>query len=111
VLQTLPPDELDSELSGSRADLQRELGEPARAMAYPVGRPLESASPIRLALQKAGYEIGLTNGTGSTSLWGSVDPFNISRHTIDRSISEHYLLGILAVPFLARKHPWHSELR
>jgi peptidoglycan/xylan/chitin deacetylase (PgdA/CDA1 family) len=111
VLQTLSPDELDDELSGSRADLERELGEPVRAMAYPVGRPLEGASPIRLALKKAGYQIGFTNGTGSTSLWGSVDAFNISRHTVDRRFSEPYLLGILAVPFLAPKHPWRSTPR
>jgi peptidoglycan/xylan/chitin deacetylase (PgdA/CDA1 family) len=111
VLQTLSPGELDDELSGSRADLERELDEPVRAVAYPVGRPLESDSPIRTALKKAGYEIGFTNGTGSTSTLGRVDPFDISRHTVDRSFSEPDLLGILAVPFLARKHPWHSRLQ
>jgi len=111
VLQTLPPGELDDELSGSRADIERELGEPVRAVAYPVGRPLESASPIRGALKKAGYQMGFTNGTGSTSLWGSVDRFDISRHTVDRNFSEPYLLGILAVPFLAPKHPWHSTAK
>jgi peptidoglycan/xylan/chitin deacetylase (PgdA/CDA1 family) len=105
-LRTLPPDALADELEGSRADLERELGEPVRALAYPVGNPLEGTSPIRAALRKAGYEIGFTNGTGPTPLWGRVDPFNIRRQTVERDFAEPYFLGILAIPFLAPKHPW-----
>src|SRR5579864_1737825 len=106
-LQTLPPDALADELEGSRSDLERELGEPVRALAYPVGSPLDAASPIRAALRKAGYEIGFTNGTGPTLLWGRVDPFNIRRQMVERDFVEPYFLGILAIPFLAPKHPWH----
>jgi peptidoglycan/xylan/chitin deacetylase (PgdA/CDA1 family) len=106
-LRTLPPDVLADELEGSRTDLERELGEPVRALAYPVGNPLEDASPIRAAVKKAGYEIGFTNGTGPMPLWGRVDPFNIRRQTVGRDFAEPYLLGLLAVPFLAPKHPWH----
>ncbi len=106
-LQTLPPDVLAEELEGSRSDLERELGEPVRALAYPVGNPLVGGSPIRAALAKAGYEIGFTNGTGPTPLWGRVDPFDFRRQTIDRGIAYPYFLGILALPFLAPKHPWH----
>jgi peptidoglycan/xylan/chitin deacetylase (PgdA/CDA1 family) len=106
-LRALPPATLADELEGSRADLQRELSEPARAVAYPVGNPLDSASPIRTALKKAGYEIGFTNGTGPTPLWGRVDPFNIRRQMVERDFVEPYFLGILAIPFLAPKHPWH----
>jgi peptidoglycan/xylan/chitin deacetylase (PgdA/CDA1 family) len=107
-LRTLPPDALADELEGSRSDLERELGEPVRALAYPVGNPLEGASPIRAAIRKAGYEIGFTNGTGPTPLWGRVDPFNIRRHMVERDSAESYLLGILAIPFLAPRHPWQS---
>jgi peptidoglycan/xylan/chitin deacetylase (PgdA/CDA1 family) len=103
-LKTLPADTLADELEGSRADLQRELGEPARALAYPVGNPLDTASPIRAALKKAGYEIGFTNGTGPTPLWGRVDPFNIRRQMAERDFVEPYFLGIMAIPFLAPKH-------
>jgi peptidoglycan/xylan/chitin deacetylase (PgdA/CDA1 family) len=106
TLQTLPADALADELEGSRADLERELGEPVRALAYPVGNPLEGTSPIRAALRKARYEIGFTNGTGPTPLWGPVDPFNIRRQTVERDFAEPYFLGILAVPPLAPKHPW-----
>ena len=38
VLQTLDGDALADELAGSRAELERELGEPVRTIAYPVGR-------------------------------------------------------------------------
>jgi peptidoglycan/xylan/chitin deacetylase (PgdA/CDA1 family) len=105
VLKTLAPTELVDELEGSSADLRRELGEPARAIAYPVGNALGRGSHVRAALQRAGYEVGLTNGTGPTPLWGRVDPFGICRQTLGRDVSTPYLLSILAVPPLAPKSP------
>lgn len=106
VLQTLSPEELTLELEGSREDLRRELGEPARALAYPVGNPLGKTSPIRAALAKAGYEIGLTNATGPMPLWRRPDPFDFRRQAVGRNISEPFLLSILAIPPLAPKHRW-----
>jgi peptidoglycan/xylan/chitin deacetylase (PgdA/CDA1 family) len=106
VLTTLRPDELRDELEGSRSDLQRELGEQARALSYPLGSPLGRASPVRAALSRAGYEVGLTNGTGPTSLWGRVDRFDIRRQMVGQNVLEPYLLSILAIPPLAPKHPW-----
>jgi hypothetical protein len=107
VLQTLALEEISDELVGSRIDLERELGCPVRSVAYPVGKPLEASSPIRIALTESGYELGFTNGTGPTLLWGDPDPFNICRQTVERNLSDAYLLSILAVPPLAPKHPWH----
>jgi peptidoglycan/xylan/chitin deacetylase (PgdA/CDA1 family) len=107
ILQTLSEHELDSELAGSRADIERELGEPARAIAYPVGKPLAKSSPIRAALGRAGYEIGFTNGTGPTSAWAARDRYDIGRQTVARDLSTPFLLSILAVPPLAPRHPWH----
>jgi len=108
VLQTLTAAELADELLGSRRELERELGAPVRSIAYPVGKPLARSSPIRAALVEAGYELGFTNGTGPTALWGDIDPFDVRRQTVERDLSEEYLLSILAVPPLAPKHPWHS---
>jgi hypothetical protein len=99
--------DLRDELEGSRDDLRRELGVPARAMAYPVGRPLPETSPVRTALEKSGYEIGFTNGTGPTALVCRVDRFNIGRHMIERDVSNAHLLATLALPRLAPRHPWH----
>jgi peptidoglycan/xylan/chitin deacetylase (PgdA/CDA1 family) len=111
VLQTLPPHELHDELAGSRADLERELGEQPRAVAYPVGNPVLGASPIRAALEKAGYQLGFSNGTGSNSLNGRVDPFNICRQTVGLSVSEDYLLAMLMMPSLAPKQPSRQPVR
>jgi peptidoglycan/xylan/chitin deacetylase (PgdA/CDA1 family) len=109
ILQTLSAEELRDELSGSSDDLRRELGEPARAVAYPVGKPLAATSPIRQALHEAGYEIGLTNGTGPTPAWGVRDRFDIRRQTVAQDLTTPFLLSILAVPPLAPKHPWHAS--
>lgn len=109
ILQTLSPAELSLELLGSKQDLERELGEPARAIAYPVGRPLGASSPIRSALLQAGYEVGFTNGTGPTSHWARRDRYDIGRQTVARDLSTPYLLSILAVPPLAPRHPWRVE--
>ena len=106
ILQTLSALELSAELEGSRRDLRRELGQAPRAVAYPVGKPLGPSSPVRAALQRAGYEIGLTNGTGPTPTWGARDPFDIRRQTVARGLGPRFLLSILALPPLAPKHPW-----
>jgi peptidoglycan/xylan/chitin deacetylase (PgdA/CDA1 family) len=108
VLQTLPAAELRSELEGSRRDLERELGVAPRALAYPIGKPLHRTSPIREALGRAGYQVGLTNGTGPTPTWRRCDRYDIRRQTVARDISMPYLLSILALPPLAPKHPWHE---
>jgi peptidoglycan/xylan/chitin deacetylase (PgdA/CDA1 family) len=110
VLQTLKLSEVTEELIGSRLDLERELGCAVRSVAYPVGKPLDSSSPIRTALAQSGYEVGFTNGTGPTLLWGDLDPFNICRQTVERDLSDAYLLSILAVPPLAPRHPWHLSV-
>jgi peptidoglycan/xylan/chitin deacetylase (PgdA/CDA1 family) len=109
VLQTLLPEQLADELGGSRADLERELGESIRAVAYPVGFPLGEASPIRQALATAGYELGFSNATGPTPLWGRPDRFNVRRQTIGRNLPPSYVLGMLAVPSLAPRPRWRSR--
>jgi len=109
VLQTLSAAELRLELEGSRRDLERELGTAPRALAYPIGKPLPRESPIRAALHEAGYEIGLTNGTGPTPTWRRCDRFDIGRQTVARDLPMPFLLSILALPPLAPKHPWHAS--
>ncbi|HEX6275641.1 MAG TPA: polysaccharide deacetylase family protein [Polyangiaceae bacterium] len=108
VLHRLGLNELRDELAGSRADLERELGEPVRAVAYPVGKPLVGDSPVRAALESAGYELGFSNGTGSTPLWGQRDRFDIRRQPIGRNLPPSYVLGMLAVPPLAPRARWRS---
>jgi len=111
VLSTLTPADLLDELAGSRADIGRELGEPARAVAYPVGNQLDSGSPIRAALAEAGYEIGLSSGSGANLINEPVDRFNLRRQAVDLHVSEAYLLAMLAMPALAQRRARAGEVR
>jgi len=104
VLGTLSPGALELELGGSRDDLRRELGRAPRALAYPVGNPIARDSRIRTALARAGYVVGLTNGTGPTPIGKLVDPFGIGRHTVGVGSSDAYRMTILAMPALAPRH-------
>lgn len=105
VLDTLPPAALHDELAGSRADLEREVGVPARALAYPVGNALGKNSPIRAAMTQAGYQIGLSSNTGSNLVAGPVDRYNIRRQAVGLNVPEAYLLAMLTLPSLAHRHP------
>jgi peptidoglycan/xylan/chitin deacetylase (PgdA/CDA1 family) len=112
VLQTLDDAALQEELAGSRRDLEAQLGRPVRAIAYPVGRRILRQSRIREAVVSAGYKLGMTNGTGVTHLWPvpwrrmlPVDPFDISRLSTDRALSDAMFLTSVAVPKLA----YHSK--
>lgn len=101
VLQTLTPGELRDELEGSRDDLRRELGVSPRAIAYPVGTPLCHSSPVRTALARSRYEIGLTNGTGPMPVGGVIDRFDIRRQATGLELSNALFLTMLALPRLA----------
>jgi hypothetical protein len=60
-------------------------------------------------MAEAGYEIGLTNGTGPTPTWRRCDRYDIRRQTVARELPLPYLLSILALPPLAPKHAWHAS--
>lgn len=108
VLQTVPFAELSSELLGSRLDLERELGRPVRAIAYPVGRPITDRPGLHSAVRDAGYRIGFSNATGSNALLPrqlrqlrQVDPLDLSRLAMGRDFSDAMFLGQIALPQLA----------
>lgn len=103
VLQTLDDDALADELTGARADLTRELGHPARVVAYPVGRSIAPYPRVRAAVADAGYQVGLTNASGVVPLWRRHDVFDIGRVAVDRDLSDAMFLGQLAVPALAHR--------
>lgn len=105
VLETLGDAELRDDLVGSRRDLEAQLGRPARAIAYPVGR--RPPRRVREAVAAAGYRVGLTNATGVNRLWPApvrhlhpIDPFDICRLSTERAQSDALFLTQLAVPAL-----------
>lgn len=100
ALQTVPLDELASELSGAKEDLERELGEPISSISYPIGRSITSLGPIRQALQDAGYKVGFTNSSGAQPLWGQSDCFDLRRISVEPQYQGSFFRGVLAVPQL-----------
>ena len=108
VLQTLDDGLLFDELAGSKRDLEGQLGRQVRAIAYPVGRRIAHVPRIRAAVQAAGYRLGMTNASGATRIWPGAlaevlpcDPFDISRVSTDRVMSDAMFFTQVAVPRLA----------
>jgi peptidoglycan/xylan/chitin deacetylase (PgdA/CDA1 family) len=101
VLQTLDGDGLRDELAGARVDLERELGRPARVIAYPVGRTIAPFPQVRAAVAAAGYSCGLTNASGVVRLWRRIDRLDVGRLAVDRDLSDEMFLGQHALPPLA----------
>jgi peptidoglycan/xylan/chitin deacetylase (PgdA/CDA1 family) len=99
VLQTLEPAQLAEELRGSRGILEDVLGEPVRAISYPVGRPLRGVPHVREAVRSAGYELGFSNGTGVNP--PRLDPFDIKRLSLDVALDDPFFRTMLALPWLA----------
>jgi peptidoglycan/xylan/chitin deacetylase (PgdA/CDA1 family) len=100
VLQTLTSAELERELRGSRSVLEDVLGEPIRAISYPVGKPLRTAPSVRRAVRDAGYELGFSNGTG-VNVAPLVDPLDVRRVSLDADLSDGFFRAMLALPWLA----------
>jgi peptidoglycan/xylan/chitin deacetylase (PgdA/CDA1 family) len=100
TLQTVPHARLRDELGGSREVLERELGEPVRAVAYPVGKRLGSAPAIRAAVRAAGYQLGFSNDSGVNNVW-TFDPLDARRFSFDVHLPPAQFLAMLAIPWLA----------
>lgn len=99
VLQTLTPSDLESELVGSKKMLEKQLGEPVCAIAYPVGYSITSDRAIMTAVRSAGYDIGFSNGTGLGKL--SADPLDLQRLSVDPDLPHSYFRASVTVPRLA----------
>ena len=107
VLQTLDDATLQDDLTGSRLELEAQLGRPVRALAYPVGRRINGEQRIRAALAQAGYLVGMSNHSG-VNRWSSpalrgiapIDPFDVRRLALDREMSDAMYLMQIAVPQL-----------
>jgi peptidoglycan/xylan/chitin deacetylase (PgdA/CDA1 family) len=101
ILQTVPVSELAAELHGARRDLEEQLGEPVRAVSYPVGRAVNRHPAIRNAVREAGYDLGFSNTSGVTWTNGRIDPLDIHRISVERSLPISTFRAFLALPAFA----------
>ncbi len=99
VLQTLDGSQLASELRGSREALEKVLGEPVRAISYPVGNSVRAAPSIRRAVREAGYDLGFSNGTG-VNLVRALDALDVRRLSMDLALGDRFFRANLALPWL-----------
>lgn len=104
VILTLEPDEIAGELAGSRADIEREVGAPVRALSYPAGRPLRPVPALAQAVEAAGYQLGFSTEARANFLAQPLDRFDLARLTIDIGVSAERLHTLLAAPELCV--PW-----
>jgi peptidoglycan/xylan/chitin deacetylase (PgdA/CDA1 family) len=98
VLQNVPVRDLAWELAGARRDVEDQLNEPIRAISYPVGRSIATAPMIRDAVRGAGYEVGFSNGSGSSWLWNGFDPLDMRRISVEVGLPMHYFRALVAIP-------------
>jgi peptidoglycan/xylan/chitin deacetylase (PgdA/CDA1 family) len=102
VLDTLEPTDAVAELRASRALLERILGEPVRAVSYPVGRPVRGTPHLVRAVREAGYDLGFCN-SGGINKAASFDALGIKRISMDRDLAGPVFRATLAFPRLARE--------
>jgi peptidoglycan/xylan/chitin deacetylase (PgdA/CDA1 family) len=100
VLQNLERDELMHELVASREKLEQVLGEPVRAVSYPVGKALGPSADVRRAVRDAGYVLGFSNGTGVNRA-SAFDPLDARRISLDAALTDPLFRAMLALPWMA----------
>ena len=74
-LEAVAEDALDTEIAGSRIDLERELGTPVRAFAYPAGA--YDAAAVG-AVKRAGFSLAFTTSRG-VNRTRTADPLRLKR--------------------------------
>ena len=101
VLHTLPPDQIDDELAGSRRILEQQLDAPVDAIAYPVTSPASAQDGVLAAARRAGYRLGFSTSRGLAPHTAVTNQFDIPRMWMDSAMTHSYVRAILAFPGLA----------
>jgi len=83
LLPRVAPSDLDAELSGSLADLERRVGSTPRALAYPSGAYTED---VRAAARRAGFDLAFTTRRGLNRA-GRTDWLQLRRVNVGRATS------------------------
>jgi peptidoglycan/xylan/chitin deacetylase (PgdA/CDA1 family) len=107
ILATLTPEELESELTGSREDLEGALDHPVAALAYPVGRSIRTSARLCAAVAAAGYDLGFSSATGTNLLAEGIHPYDVQRLALEGASSDSYFRATMAFPTFAHRRRSH----
>jgi peptidoglycan/xylan/chitin deacetylase (PgdA/CDA1 family) len=89
-LRAITPSELEMETAGSRKVLQRILGHPVYAFAYPFGAYNDA---VIAAVKQAGFTLAYTTDSGSTETTSA--PLTMPRIHVGRSETPSGVIGLL----------------
>jgi peptidoglycan/xylan/chitin deacetylase (PgdA/CDA1 family) len=87
---------LADELTASRLAIEKELGQPVTAIAYPVGGPQAFDDRVVAASARAGYRFGVSYVSGVNTTLD--DPYRLKRLHVERYTSRPYFQCLLAAP-------------
>jgi peptidoglycan/xylan/chitin deacetylase (PgdA/CDA1 family) len=93
ILSSLDPELREAEIAGSRAVIERELGEPVTLFAYPNGKPGDYGEPDKAALRRQGFACALTTTIGVNTSNG--DMFEILRRPAWEASPDGFLCRML----------------
>ena len=99
MLAKLPPEQLRAELVESRAALERELGEPAMLLSYPVGGDLAFDRRVMEATMAAGYRAACSYICG-TNPRSALDRYALHRLPVERVMGTGWFAAMLTLPEL-----------
>jgi hypothetical protein len=99
MLAKLPPEQLEAELVESRAALERELGEPAILLSYPVGGDLAFDRRVMEATMAAGYQAACSYICG-TNPQSALNRYALHRLPVERVMGTGWFAAMLTLPEL-----------
>lgn len=99
MLARLPPKQLEAELVESRAALERELGDPATLLSYPVGGDLAFDRRVMEATMAAGYRAACSYICG-TNPRSALNRFALHRLPVERAMGPGWFAAMLTLPEL-----------
>jgi peptidoglycan/xylan/chitin deacetylase (PgdA/CDA1 family) len=96
-LASVSPEKLRRELVEPRQKLEAGLGMPCVSFAYPFGGPRSFTPAVELAVQQAGYQVGVTYMTG-TNTSSPERRFALRRQHVERYTSREHFEAIVTLP-------------
>ncbi|WP_449429516.1 polysaccharide deacetylase family protein [Rhodanobacter umsongensis] len=99
MLAKLPQDQMEEELMESKATLERELGESAVLLSYPVGGDLAFDGGVIKATVAAGYRAACSYICG-TNLHSATNRYALFRLPVERTMGMGWFAAMLTLPEL-----------